>query len=182
MGGPLAPTDPVLAHDVQVRHPGDRDRLRFGLTCEAGINDGTAFPVVMPGLGLRWLAVDVLWTTAAGVVFGFVCGHFTGRLVWHLRQCYPGIRLQDEFLGLGLIGLVYGGSMLINGGGFLGVFFAAVALRQTGLRLAGWPPEPPRRQNAKSPPARKNPWRRLYHRGLATDRCSSRNNWSACPW
>ena len=29
LGAILAPTDPVLASDVQVTHPGDRDRLRF---------------------------------------------------------------------------------------------------------------------------------------------------------
>lgn len=70
LGAILAPTDPVLASDVQVTHPQDQDRLRFGLTGEAGLNDGTAFPFVMLGLGLmglhdigsagwRWLAVDV---------------------------------------------------------------------------------------------------------------------------
>ena len=70
LGGILAPTDPVLASDVQVAEPTDRDRLRFGLTGEAGLNDGTAFPFVMLGLGLlgvheigawgwRWFAIDV---------------------------------------------------------------------------------------------------------------------------
>ena len=44
LGAILAPTDPVLATDVQIRHPGDRDQLRFTLTCEAGMNDGSAFP------------------------------------------------------------------------------------------------------------------------------------------
>ena len=39
LGGILAPTDPVLASDVQVAEPGDRDRLRFSLTGEAGLND-----------------------------------------------------------------------------------------------------------------------------------------------
>ena len=52
LGAILAPTDPVLATDVQVRHAGDRDKLRFTLTCEAGMNDGSAFPFVMLGLGL----------------------------------------------------------------------------------------------------------------------------------
>ena len=67
LGGILAPTDPVLASDVQVAEPTDRDRLRFSLTGEAGLNDGTAFPFVLLGLGLlglhdlgnslwRWLA------------------------------------------------------------------------------------------------------------------------------
>src|SRR5687768_11698966 len=40
LGAVLAPTDPVLASDVQVEHPLDDDRLRFGLTSEAGLNDG----------------------------------------------------------------------------------------------------------------------------------------------
>jgi NhaP-type Na+/H+ or K+/H+ antiporter len=43
LGAVLAPTDPVLASDVQVTGPRDRDRLRFTLTGEAGLNDGTAF-------------------------------------------------------------------------------------------------------------------------------------------
>ncbi|MDZ7939329.1 MAG: cation:proton antiporter [Rhodoferax sp.] len=55
LGAILAPTDPVLATDVQVRHPGDRDQLRFTLTCEAGMNDGSAFPFVMLGLGMLGL-------------------------------------------------------------------------------------------------------------------------------
>ena len=74
LGGILAPTDPVLATEVQVDNPADRDQLRFALTGEGGLNDGTAFPVVMLGLGLlgaheigtlgwRWLAIDVLWAT-----------------------------------------------------------------------------------------------------------------------
>jgi len=72
LGAILAPTDPVLATAVQVESSGDRDRLRFSLTGEGGLNDGTAFPFVMLGLGLlglhdlgiggwHWLAVDVVW-------------------------------------------------------------------------------------------------------------------------
>ena len=79
----LAPTDPVLASDVQVANPGDRDRPRFGLTGEGGLNDGTAFPFVMLGLGLlalhdlgagwwRWFALNVLWAIAGGLAIGSV--------------------------------------------------------------------------------------------------------------
>ena len=71
LGAILAPTDPVLASDVQVSDPFDADRVRFGLTGEAGLNDGAAFPFVMLGLGLlglhqigefgwRWFAVDLV--------------------------------------------------------------------------------------------------------------------------
>ena len=55
LGAIVAPTDPVLATDVQIRHPGDQDELRFSLTCEAGMNDGSAFPFVMLGMGMLGL-------------------------------------------------------------------------------------------------------------------------------
>lgn len=147
LGAILAPTDPVLATDVQVRHPGDRDQLRFTLTCEAGMNDGSAFPFVMLGLGMlglhelgdfgwRWVLVDVLWATAASIVIGGVAGVALARLGWILRRAPHQYVLLDDFLGLGLIGLVYGATVLVNAWGFLAVFFAAVALRQTEQKLA----------------------------------------------
>ena len=143
----LAPNDPVLATDVQIRHPGDRDQLRFTLTCEAGMNDGSAFPFVMLGLGLlglheigdlglRWVLVDVLWATLAGIAIGVVSGIAMARLGWRLRRAPYNHRLLDDFLGLGLIGVVYGLTVLVEAWGFLAVFFAAVSLRQTELKLA----------------------------------------------
>jgi NhaP-type Na+/H+ or K+/H+ antiporter len=147
LGAILAPTDPVLATDVQIRHPGDRDQLRFTLTCEAGMNDGSAFPFVMLGMGLlglhelgefglRWALVDVLWATLAGIAIGVVSGAALGHLGWKLRSEPNEHTLMDDFLGLGLIGVVYGLSVLVSAWGFLAVFFAAVALRQTELKLA----------------------------------------------
>jgi sodium/hydrogen antiporter len=147
LGAILAPTDPVLATDVQVRHPGDRDQLRFTLTCEAGMNDGSAFPFVMLGLGLlglhnlgdfgwRWVLVDVVWATSASIVIGVVAGAGLARLGWMLRRAPHRQELLDDFLGLGLIGVVYGATVLAHAWGFLAVFFAAVALRQTEQRLA----------------------------------------------
>ena len=147
LGAILAPTDPVLATDVQIRHPGDRDQLRFSLTCEAGMNDGSAFPFVMLGLGLlglhdlgdwgvRWLVLDVVWATLGAIVIGGVAGVALARIGWKLRRAPHQHELMDDFLGLGLIGIVYGLSVMVNVWGFLAVFFAAVALRQTELKLA----------------------------------------------
>lgn len=146
LGGVLAPTDPVLARDVQIRHAGDRDGLRFGLTCEAGINDGSAFPVIMLGLGLlglhelgggwRWALVDVAWATTAGVALGVGCGWLLAKLVSELHRRTDELDLMDNFLGLGLIAVVYGASLLIHAYGFLAVFAAAVALRHTETRMA----------------------------------------------
>lgn len=147
LGAIVAPTDPVLATDVQIRHPGDNDQLRFNLTCEAGMNDGSAFPFVMLGLGLlglhdlgesgmRWILLDVLWATLAGIALGVISGNLLARLIWKIRGQHQSRELMDDFLGLGLIGVVYGLSVLINAWGFLAVFFAAVALHKTELSLA----------------------------------------------
>jgi NhaP-type Na+/H+ or K+/H+ antiporter len=147
LGAILAPTDPVLATEVQIRHPGDRDQLRFTLTSEAGMNDGSAFPFVMLGLGLlglqplgdyglHWLGVQVLWATAAGIAIGVASGVGLAHLGRYLRGQTTGSDLVYDFLGLGLIGTVYGLSVLVNAWGFLAVFFAAVALRQTEMKLA----------------------------------------------
>lgn len=148
LGAIVAPTDPVLATDVQIRHPGDQDELRFALTCEAGMNDGSAFPFVMLGMGLlglheigdtgvRWVLVDVVWATLAGIAVGVLGGTLLARLTWKIRGEQKGRELMDDFLGLGLIGVVYGICVLIDAWGFLAVFFAAVALHQTELKLAG---------------------------------------------
>lgn len=147
LGAILAPTDPVLATDVQSRHPGDKDHLRFNLTCEAGMNDGSAFPFVMLGLGLlglhdlgdsgwKWVTFDVLWATSAAIVIGILGGILLAHVGWKLRATELKHEILDDLVGLGLIALVYGISVSINAWGFLTVFFAGVALRQTELKLS----------------------------------------------
>ena len=66
LGAILAPTDPVLASGVQLEDIRDRNRLRFSLTGEAGLNDGTAFPLVMLGLGLCGLHDLGAWGGSGG--------------------------------------------------------------------------------------------------------------------
>ena len=150
LGAILAPTDPVLASDVQVANPGDRDRLRFGLTGEGGLNDGTAFPFVMLGLGLlglhelgdglwRWWAIDVLWAVAGGLALGYALGTLVGRGIIYLRMRHREALGSDEFIALGLIALTYGLSLLTLTYGFLAVFAAGLALRRIDKSP---PPEP----------------------------------------
>jgi NhaP-type Na+/H+ or K+/H+ antiporter len=136
----LAPTDPVLASDVQVAHPGDRDRMRFSLTAEGGLNDGTAFPFVMLALGLlglkelgpfglRWWAVDVLWATAAGLGIGWLLGRALRRTVLYLRRERERALGMESFLTLGLIAVAYGSAVFVSAYGFLAVFAAGLAMR-----------------------------------------------------
>ena len=141
LGAILAPTDPVLASDVQVSNAGDRDRLRFGLTGEGALNDGTAFPFVMLGLGLlgvhelgeagwRWWTVDVLWSVAGGLGLGYLLGTLVGRAIIYLRMRHREALRSDEFIALGLIALAYGAALLCHTYGFLAVFAAGMALRR----------------------------------------------------
>lgn len=141
LGAILAPTDPVLSSDVQVLESSDRDRLRFSLTGEGGLNDGAAFPFVMLGLGLlglhdlgtygwRWIMVDLLWAIVGGVVIGGALGASVGRLVVYLRSRHKTAIGLDEFLVLGLIALAYGVAILSHAYGFLAVFAAGLALQR----------------------------------------------------
>ncbi|MDO8543545.1 MAG: cation:proton antiporter [Opitutaceae bacterium] len=140
LGGVLAPTDPVLASDVQVKDPNDQDKLRLTLSAEAGLNDGTAFPFVMLGLGLlnlhdlgghawRWWAVDVVWAVVGGLAIGGGLGYGLGRLALRLVSRQPRSVLVGEYFVLGLIGASYGAAVYLQAYGFLAVFAAGVALR-----------------------------------------------------
>ena len=94
----LAPTDPVLASDVQVGPPktGEEDEVRFGLTSEAGVNDGAAFPFVHLAIALtaagatgkpwavEWLTYNVLWEIGAGVAGGYLIGRAFGWLAFRV--------------------------------------------------------------------------------------------------
>ena len=148
LGAILAPTDPVLASDVQTKDPQDRDKLRLTLTAEGGLNDGTAFPFVMLGLGLlglhelgaggwRWWLVDATWAVFGGLAIGGAIGFGVGRLTLGLNARRRKIRTAGEYLVLGLIGVSYGATVVLQASGFLAVFAAGVALRAVERRATG---------------------------------------------
>ena len=81
----LAPTDPVLASEVQIRSDADRDTVRLSLTAEGGLNDGTALPAVLGALGLiglhelgpaggTWLLHDLVWGIGGALAIGLALG------------------------------------------------------------------------------------------------------------
>ena len=89
-------------------------------------------------LGLNfshWLLVDLLWGTVCGVGVGIQLGMLTAVVVHHLGKLKLSSEYMDNFLGLGLITVSYGLTLLIHGYGFLAVFFAAFTLRQTEFLL-----------------------------------------------
>jgi NhaP-type Na+/H+ or K+/H+ antiporter len=148
LGAVLSPTDPVLASDVQIRDAGDRDRLRFSLSGEGGLNDGTAYPVVMFGLfllgveeardyGSKWAPLQALWGILAGFGAGFLLARGVVQLALHLRQRYHKALGMEEFLTLGLIAASYGVAQLVHGVGFIAVFAAGIAMRRIEHETSG---------------------------------------------
>ncbi|WP_228386561.1 cation:proton antiporter [Ornithinicoccus halotolerans] len=153
LGAVLAPTDPVLASEVQVPPPttpgeggsdvedGDNDEVRFALTSEAGLNDALAFPFVYLGLflmgrgsisdwGLEW----VLWTLVGKILLGAAVGWFAGLALGRMAfwSRVPLLRLAEignPLLALAATFAVYGLTELIGGYGFLAVFAAALGIR-----------------------------------------------------
>ena len=151
LGAVLAPTDPVLASDVQLAGPGGTggaadeedadDEVRFALTSEAGLNDGLAFPftnlaIAIAGGGgwlLGWVVEDVIVKLAVGVGVGVVLGRIIGHVAFRLPTRWSLARTGQGFVSFGATLLVYGVAELAQGYGFLAVFVAAVVIRRSEL-------------------------------------------------
>jgi NhaP-type Na+/H+ or K+/H+ antiporter len=143
LGASLAPTDPVLASDIQVGPPqsGEEDEVRFALTSEAGLNDGAAFPFVYLAIAVamsqvsgesflaHWVFVDVIWKIASGVGIGWIGGKAMGFLAFRLPKRTGLSETKDGLVALGVTCLAYGSTEMIHGYGFLAVFVSALALR-----------------------------------------------------
>jgi len=139
LGAVIAPTDPVLASDVQVAGPneGDIGEVPLALTAEAGLNDGLAFPFVNAAIAMAaggawlggWVLDDVVVKLAVGLVVGWLCGRFLGWLVFvHLGEGWLA-RRSEAIATIGATFAVYGLTELAHGYGFLAVFVAAVTVR-----------------------------------------------------
>jgi NhaP-type Na+/H+ or K+/H+ antiporter len=164
LGGILAPTDPVLASSIQPEHGQTEEDVRFSLAGEGALNDGTAFPFVLLGLGLlglhplgengwHWVFIDLLWPIAGGLAIGLLSGGAIGKLVVHLRARHGSALGLDEFLALGLIAVSYGLAQSILASGFLAVFAAGFAMNrvhETTLLRASDPTTPPQPVSGKS--------------------------------
>lgn len=148
-GASLAPTDPVLAVDVQTGPPDtgspeadEDDEVRLGLTSESSLNDGLAFPftnlailVAIYGFapsqwGARWLLDDVIWKIGGGVAVGWLVGRLLTRVVLALCERVGGGRgLTPTILALALTLASYGVAELVQTYGFIAVFVTAVVIR-----------------------------------------------------
>lgn len=139
----LAPTDPVLASDIQIEKPGSPqdDETRFALTSEAGLNDALAFPFVHLAIAISlagltaetwrdWALDAVLLRLGIGLVCGLGLGWLMGWIVYHVPRGTRLSRTGDGFVALGATLSIYGLTELLHGYGFLAVFLAGLMLRR----------------------------------------------------
>jgi NhaP-type Na+/H+ or K+/H+ antiporter len=136
----LAPTDPVLAGDIGVGPPGDDDEEHephFGVSAEAGFNDGLAFPFVLLGIAVaagdspvEWFAVDVAYGIAGGVALGAALGYGIAALLSLLRQRELLIPALDGWVGVAATLLIYGAAEAASTYGFLAVFAGGLAFHR----------------------------------------------------
>lgn len=144
LGAVLAPTDPVLAGDVQVGGPqeGGEHPMRFALTTEAGLNDGLAFPFVHLGILVgagsvagvadlgEWALRDVGWRIALGAAGGVAVGWLLGKILFDWPRDNALSRTQSGVIALAGVMVAYGATELIEGYGFIAAFVAGLVLRR----------------------------------------------------
>jgi sodium/hydrogen antiporter len=144
LGAVLAPTDPVLASDVQVGppHEGMEHPVRFTLTAEAGLNDGLAFPFVYLGIIvaaqgfapdiwlLDWVLVDVVFRISVGVVMGWLGGRLLGLVLFRFPRTAVLAETGSGVAALAGVLLCYGSTELLEGYGFIAVAVLGLTIRR----------------------------------------------------
>lgn len=147
LGAVFAPTDPVLAADVQTGPPStgdpeadEPDEVRFALTSESSLNDGLAFPFTNLAIAMvggmtaaawtEFLLVDVLWKLAGGVAIGWLVGRVFGIVTLRLvKGVEERTGIAPALVTLGFTLVAYAAAELAHTYGFLAVFVAALMVR-----------------------------------------------------
>lgn len=144
LGAVLAPTDPVLAGEVQVGRPseGGEQPVRFALTTEAGLNDGLAFPfvhlgvliaatgAVSAGLFAEWAMRDVVYRVLVGAAGGAGVGWLLGKFLFDWPRGNALAKTQTGVVAFAGVIFAYGLTELIEGYGFIAAFVAGLVLRR----------------------------------------------------
>jgi len=145
LGAILAPTDPVLAGDVQVGppHEGGEHPVRYALTTEAGLNDGLAFPFVHLGitvataggfslaLGGEWLARDLIYRVIVGAAAGAGVGWLLAKVLFDWPRENALSKTGSGVIALAGVLLAYGVTEVVEGYGFIAAFVAGYTLRRS---------------------------------------------------
>jgi NhaP-type Na+/H+ or K+/H+ antiporter len=153
LGAVVAPTDPVLASDVQATPPTEgfeeeirpeeqEEPVRFALTSEAGLNDGLAFPFTNLAIAMaaaagstslawlgEWALVDVTYRILVGIVAGYSGGRLMSGLIFRTPATTDVARAMEGAEALAGTLITYAATELLAGYGFIAVFVAALEMR-----------------------------------------------------
>ncbi len=140
----LAPTDPVLASELQLeKHQDIHEKntgLRFTLTGEAGINDGLAFPFVYLAILLsqldsgehfdwwEWSWFYVFYKLAGGILIGIFIGWLFSTALKKLKKERQN-EILNGFVAVALTLFSYGIAEITLTYGFMSVFFTGIFIQ-----------------------------------------------------
>lgn len=136
-----APTDPVMATDMQLEGDGSEGKkntgLRYLLTAEAGLNDGMAFPFVYLAILWsnngsigdvdlwEWSGFYILFKIIVGVIIGSTFGYLYSRSVQWLHSDIMDKALSG-FVAVALAVASFALAESAQSYGFLSVFFTGL--------------------------------------------------------
>ncbi|WP_081868486.1 cation:proton antiporter [Flavimarina sp. Hel_I_48] len=136
-----APTDPVLASDLQLRKDETKGKkntgMRYVLTAEAGLNDGFAFPFVYLAIlwsrqpdfmkidFVHWFGFFFLYKIVIGIIVGSIIGFCYSYSIHKIKSEYKHKPLSG-FVGIVLAMTVFAITEVLLGYGFLSAFFCGL--------------------------------------------------------
>lgn len=142
LGAVFAPTDPVIADEIQVDFTGDQSHpVRFSLTAEAGVNDGMAFPFTWLAIWVAaagtsswdwltvWVTQDLIYRIIVGNAGGFLVGRLIAHLLFELPKKNIVTPIRRELVAIAVTFLSYSLIESIHGYGFIAVFVAGLTIR-----------------------------------------------------
>jgi len=154
LGAVIAPTDPVLATEMQVGAPGEgfaredgsprgaaEEEVPFSLTSEAGLNDGLAFPFTYAAIAMAvagpapgnwigtWLLIDAFYKIGLGVALGILVGWLLARTILSFPAETELVKAMIGLSALAATLISYGVTEIVGGYGFIAVFVAASTMR-----------------------------------------------------
>lgn len=140
VGAVVSPTDPVLANSIVVGRSATENvpkRVRYLISGEAGINDGTASLLVFLSVLVLehplhtaladWLTTTLLWEVLGGVALGLAVGAIVGRI----ERWENSVHFLEETsvftLTVALTAFVVGAAAVVGMNDIISVFVAGAA-------------------------------------------------------
>ena len=141
----LAPTDPVLASEMQLKeeqHASTKEKgMQFTLTAEAGINDGLAFPFVF--MAILWSEADtfgsidwahffsfyLIYKILGATVLGMAIGYLYSELI-AMHTDKKKKYVLNGFIAVALTFFSYGLAEVLSTYGFICVFVTGLFMQR----------------------------------------------------